>query len=88
MFKTPRAMGFNSFSDACGRHLQRCLNPSLKAAAIFGWGLFASTTFIGLARDNFSDYFQARFSSLLLRSNSDCRKMTQMVPQYAPFAVP
>jgi len=37
------------------RHLQRRLFATAKAAAIVGWGLFASTGFIGSAPDNFSD---------------------------------
>jgi di/tricarboxylate transporter len=34
--------------------------PSCKAAAIVGWGLFASTLFIGAGGDNFSDFFKAK----------------------------
>jgi hypothetical protein len=68
-------------------HLQRCPNSSFKAAAILGWGLLASTPFIGLGRHNFSDFLQAQFFAVLFDFDSVCPRIVQTMAQNAAIAV-
>ena len=65
----------------------RCFVPASGLAFTCRRGVFASTPFIGAARNNFSHIFLESFLPRLSRSDSTCLTFVHLVSRFATFAV-